>query len=642
MLFIKPSLNSSILIGLIILLITGGAAFAQGSANNAAINYLEAAANDLGEIVVSAYVSVTTVDGQPVTGLTGADYWTVLEDGEPVEATIELANDPMAVILVIDTSGSMAATGPGGLPAIESAKEAARSFINTLADEDRIALFSFNDEIILQEDFSLDHGAALNRVNALTYKEHGGTCLYDTALAAVKKSAEIPQGRRAIILLTDGVDDTMEGVPCSTHILEDVIDEATTKTIRVPIFTVGLGKNINEQELARLASRTGGRSLVARDNPAELSNLFNSIAAQLRNQYLLTYRSEAASGEHVVVVKVERGNVSLQDESRVFIPPQAVVLPEPTPTPQGFIISIQDVRPGRLDNEVEISVDVSQAGNIDRSVLYIDDILERELKDPPFDRFILNTSELNPGSHIIRIEVTSVSGFTAVDKRDLTIEVPPTPVPPSATPPSTPDGATNFWLIIGGSVIVLILFLVGLAIMLYQLFFKKKTSSQPRGDIPIIPPTEDPVNPFLTEDSFAGRRVDQYETVDEGSLKAPLGELIVVIGGRNLVKDENRCIDKSRVIIGRKTEPNANDCDVDIPESAVSRQHAEIEIIGRQATIRDLGSRNGTFLNERLLEKDRREPLADGAVIGLGKEIKLKFKLYTQTMDPFATMDEGS
>ena len=190
------------------------------------INYIESAGNNDGTATISAYVSVVDSSGQPLTDLT-ADSFSLLENGTPVEiSSAQITQDPIALVLAIDTSGSMAEPTPSGQLAIELAKQSAVSFIAKLAPEDQVAVFSFSDEVVPLQDLDIDHNAAINAVNQLTYKDFGATCLYDAAVEAVQKGSEVAQGRRAVILLTDGVDEK-EGGPCSLHTFTDVVSEAT-------------------------------------------------------------------------------------------------------------------------------------------------------------------------------------------------------------------------------------------------------------------------------------------------------------------------------------------------------------------------------------------------------------------------------
>lgn len=287
---------------------------------NVTINYIEALnAADQYSSQVSIYVTISGDDENPVSDIP-VQAFKILEDGRPVDnIQVSQTNEPVAVVLVIDTSGSMLAKDKSGMTSIDAVKNAAVNFISLLNTKDRIAIFSFNKEPVLEMDFSEDHAAAVNAINSLKSVPNASTCLYDTAYESVKKAAEIPKGRRAIILFTDGRDEK-SGQPCSTYSANDVIDAASTKTIRVPVYTIGVGKEVDARELGRISKLTGGRNLIA-DSNADLNPFYKTIAGQLKNQYAIRYKTQAASGEHSLVVKIQHERLLSQDEKSFWAPP---------------------------------------------------------------------------------------------------------------------------------------------------------------------------------------------------------------------------------------------------------------------------------------------------------------------------------
>ncbi|MDP2863221.1 MAG: VWA domain-containing protein [Desulfobacterales bacterium] len=309
-------LSLSVIISLLIIL----PAASGNPAGSVTINYVEALNSaDQSSNQVGIYVTISGDDENPVSGLPVQGF-KILEDGRPVEnIQVSQTNEPVAVVLVIDTSGSMLAKDKSGMTSIDAVKNAAVNFMSLLNKNDRIAIFSFNKEPVLEMDFSEDHAAAVNTINSLKAVPNASTCLYDTAYESVKKAAEIPKGRRAIILLTDGKDEKA-GQPCSTYSANDVIDAASTKTIRVPVYTIGAGKEVDVRELGRISKLTGGRNLIA-DSNADFTPFYKTIASQLKNQYAIRYNTQAASGEHSLVVKIQHENLLCQDEKSFWAPP---------------------------------------------------------------------------------------------------------------------------------------------------------------------------------------------------------------------------------------------------------------------------------------------------------------------------------
>jgi len=266
---------------------------------------------------VKAYVTVTDLNGAPIKGLSASDF-AVTEDGidKPI-ASLESASEGVAIVLVLDTTSSMHEEG------LKAAKEAADSFVSNTAPQDQVALYEFQEESNLLVDFTLDHNMVRNAIGKLQLVDRW-TCLYDAASTAVKKAMQIPRGRRAVVLMTDGKD-TRGDKPCSTSTVDDVITLAFKQ--RVPLYIVGLGPEVDESTLERVAEKTGGAYWRA-PKPEDLSAAYHSIADLLQSQYVVTYESTAGTGEHGLQIRV-----NYQDQQALNAIPFVVTAPPPTPSP---------------------------------------------------------------------------------------------------------------------------------------------------------------------------------------------------------------------------------------------------------------------------------------------------------------------
>jgi Ca-activated chloride channel family protein len=220
--------------------------------------------------LVEVYATVTDEQGQPVRGLTRADFQ-VLEDGRPeVVSTFVAAEFPLAVALALDRSWSMA-----GRP-LALAKSAARTFLGALRPEDRAMLLAFGNDLEVIAPLSADRTAQQRALDDLDV--WGTTSLHDAIIEAIDA---IPpeRGRRALIVLSDGVD------RYSRASAADVLMQARRSDVL--IYPVALARQRPEL-FAELAVLTGGRSFHLR-NPNELDRTFTAIAEELRFQYLLGY-----------------------------------------------------------------------------------------------------------------------------------------------------------------------------------------------------------------------------------------------------------------------------------------------------------------------------------------------------------------
>ena len=231
--------------------------------------------------------SVEDRRGRIVTGLKAEDF--KLTD-EHVTQQIKYfsveSDEPVAIAFVLDVSGSMRQSGK-----IESAKEAIRFFVDQLRPQDRFALICFADnQVSWVTEFTSDHQRFLERL--MVQEGYGQTALNDAVAAIPQLVDESTTGRKAIVLITDGVDNA------SKLTTEQAV--VTARKVEVPIFTVGFSSlpwenpgrakdlGFNMAVLQLFADETGGDLFVVQD-PDELKEAVNRISTDLRHQYLIGY-----------------------------------------------------------------------------------------------------------------------------------------------------------------------------------------------------------------------------------------------------------------------------------------------------------------------------------------------------------------
>ena len=602
-------LGTLLLFSLLIVLSMIGIVLAQ-PIERLTINYIEAStvpeqsANE-----VSAYVTVTDVDDNPIPGLSESNF-EALEDGRKV--SIENASqttDPMAIVLTIDTSGSMQAQDKSGQTSMEAAKMAAMDFISMLSEGDQVAIYSFNNEPILKFDFSTDHAAAMGIVSGLAAKPNAATSLYDTTLEAVKKTAEIPKGRRAIILLTDGKDEKAGG-KCSSCSSSDVIDAATTKAIRVPIYTIGVGPQVDARELGRMAGLTGGRRLLA-SSLDELPGFYKTIANQLKNQYLIKYMTRTASGEHSLVMKALHEGTKAQDEKRFWSPPLPVMR-APTVEINGSK-SVDQVR-----GTVTVRVSIDPVDTVAKVRYYVDATLKEERTNAPFHTFKWNTAGLPGGLHVLRVEVVDENGQVGTAEMTAKVKAPPAPKPkPSVVEEAKGVNPIMIW----GAALILLLALIVCGVLWWFRLRQKEgimDSTRTAGqDYPFEMPerSDEDETQFMPDLGSTGEAMVRGEAE-----RTPLAKLTVV---KSMNLDPGKTFE---VNIGTTTIGRTSANDIFVPDKPVSRRHAEITFMDGTFYIRDLGSKNGTRVDGDNVSSDP-EALKDGLKIQLSSKTVLEFNV---------------
>ncbi len=205
-----------------------------------------------------------------MTNLRKADF-TVSEDGVPQTITTFASGDfPLAVALAIDRSSSMAGER------LALARTAARRFLQQLRPTDRAMLIAVASDIEIAAPLSTDRRPALDALDRL--QPWSTTALHDAIIASVGM-IQPAGGRRALILLSDGVD------RYSHATASDALEAARRADVLIYPIAIGATRPPLFPEIAAL---TGGQSFLLGD-PRRIDRTLSTIADELRHQYLLGY-----------------------------------------------------------------------------------------------------------------------------------------------------------------------------------------------------------------------------------------------------------------------------------------------------------------------------------------------------------------
>ena len=194
------------------------------------------------------------------------------------QAQVKKPDVPIYITFVMDSSGSMGW-------AADKLRQAAKLALNNTPDNSFFSVIQFDESIKLLQDFTQNISSVSYTIDQ--YKVNPkGTCLYDGIYTAVETLSKAPSGRRAVILFTDGKDETTNGTPCSKHNFQDLT--AFANQVQVPVNTIGLSdvaSNINAAELQNLATITGGFSAIS--GQADLTQAFGKIMDALKAQWMV-------------------------------------------------------------------------------------------------------------------------------------------------------------------------------------------------------------------------------------------------------------------------------------------------------------------------------------------------------------------
>lgn len=318
---------------------------------------LEPEAADDGEVIkidtrlVTVPVRVLDKKGRFVTGLNKANF-KVFEDGiEQEVAYFSSEEEPFTVALVLDMSYSTKFK-------IAEIQSAAIQFIDQLGPRDKVMVVSFDQDVHMLCEATTDRQkiyGAIRSTRILT-----GTSLYEAVDLVVNDRLKTIQGRKAIILFTDGVDTTSTRThdlknlddameldaliyPISYDTFADVqqmkdkptiikppvmtspipTNDPTRSPFPFPVPSIGTpgGRGTTEEDYRRaheyldqLAIRTGGR-LYAADSIGNLTDAFTKIASELREYYSLGfYPSDDVKAGNIrkLKVRVDKENVAVR------------------------------------------------------------------------------------------------------------------------------------------------------------------------------------------------------------------------------------------------------------------------------------------------------------------------------------------
>ncbi len=264
-------------------------------------------------------ITVTDKKNQFVPGLTKDDFM-VFEDKVPQQiesfSTEEQnTNQPLYVAVLIDTSPSVAGK-------LKFEQEAAMNFIQDVLRprKDRVLFATFDDQITLRQDFT-DRLDLLDRAIFGLKKPGKQTALYDAVWQFCDEKMRSAQGRRALVVITDGEDtysraDLRDAIDIAQR-TETTIYAISTKagfSATVPGVEAGQVKDKADRELTRLCEETGGTALFT-GNMLALERAFNRISKELRAQYLITYKptnDRYDGSERHIEVKLANGHQHLK------------------------------------------------------------------------------------------------------------------------------------------------------------------------------------------------------------------------------------------------------------------------------------------------------------------------------------------
>ncbi len=286
--------------------------------------------------LITIPVSVFDRNGLYIPNLQQSDF-KIFEDGVEQEiAYFGTADKPFTVVLLIDTSISTRYR-------IEEIRSGAKAFVDQLKPQDRVMVVEFNERVRVLADLTNDRQSIYRGIDKTDFDN--GTSLYEAVDQTLRKLTKDVEGRKAIVLFTDGVDTTSKKASYDTTL--DMAEESDVMIFPIyyntfvdnggatlpprstfpQIIPSGIGVSAGEYAVGKkyieeLAAYTGGRVFQPESSLGGLNRAFEGISEELRRQYNIGYvpSSDGKPGQRKLIrVRVSRPNLIVRSRDSYIV-----------------------------------------------------------------------------------------------------------------------------------------------------------------------------------------------------------------------------------------------------------------------------------------------------------------------------------
>ena len=256
-----------------------------------------------GTEIVSLFVTVADAQKRLVPDLEQDDFEVLDNDKPQPLVSFENVVQPITVVVMLDTSGSMTNS-------IDRLKDAAAQFFIRLLPADKARVGAFNDKIQISARFTNNRDDLISEARNVDYGN--GTRLWDAIDFSLDELKGI-EGRRVILVFTDGDD-----MYSKTAKLSSVVERARNE--EVMIYAIGFESNYvidgrmirtkPDSGLRKIADETGG-GYFELTKASDLGPTFTRVAQELHSQYVMGFTPTQLDGRvHKLTVRVKRAGMS--------------------------------------------------------------------------------------------------------------------------------------------------------------------------------------------------------------------------------------------------------------------------------------------------------------------------------------------
>jgi len=259
--------------------------------------------------LVNIDFSATDKNGRMVPALTAEDF-TVEEDGKKQQVSMFARERelPLTLALLVDISPSVE-------PVFEEEKRTAAGFLRSVLGKRDLALvIAFDRYVTLTQDYSENLPSLTSAIEGLTLSK-GGTSLFDAVYLASNDKLAREAGRKAIVILSDGVDTTsrydmgkaMIAAQKSNAVIYSISNSGSPRALRV------------------MSEETGG-AFFKIDRKGDYEKIFDQISLELRTQYSIAYHSSnpARDGKYrQIKIVPKNSNLLVRARKGYYAPTEA-------------------------------------------------------------------------------------------------------------------------------------------------------------------------------------------------------------------------------------------------------------------------------------------------------------------------------
>jgi Ca-activated chloride channel homolog len=292
-------------------------------------------------------VAVVDEKGANVTALRKEDFAVYEDDVEQEVSHFLPVEAPFHLVLALDTSISTRSS-------LSLIKKAASNFTDQLRPSDRIAVTQIDFNLREVQDFTGNRKKLKGAIEGIATSVRGGSRIYDGVVQALKLLQKVESGRKAVIMLSDGMENasrirfedlrrllaqsdvvfypvTILNKGSQKDLLEDFIKKADKKKPETPSYVenakVSLSileevYQIQTERLQTLTDETGGKIFLVRDL-SDLAEEYAKVAHELRNTFSLAYYSKNADRDGTmrrIRVEVKNPSYRVRYRTSYFVP----------------------------------------------------------------------------------------------------------------------------------------------------------------------------------------------------------------------------------------------------------------------------------------------------------------------------------